>query len=149
MDVKEGLQYVLDHPLKYIYFYAKAGIEPYIRLYYWNGKGNSPFHISAPVQGAYPYLITIIQRKDSPYRDKITQKTLEIDAAGLTHKFNADMDDLLAKLSRVKEDVNSKEESTMFGFHSLCAVFALLSVILVLAIASFVIEFYFPHFEIQ
>ena len=99
--------------------------------------------------GASPFLITILQRKDSPYRDKITLKMLEIEAAGLYHhKFTPDTEELIEKMTEIGEKV-VKDELKMFRLENLFLVFEILSLFLFLSVAVFVVEFYFPEFDIK
>lgn len=101
MVVTEGLKYILQHPLQYAYYYPIVGILPTIRVYFWNGQGQSPFHLSPGV--GPPFYLTIFLPKGATYRDDISKGMLQIDAAGLiVHKFIPDATETLAKFSPLK-----------------------------------------------
>ena len=141
MVLKSGLQYILDHPTEYIYYFPKVGADPVIRMDFWDGRGPNPFHFSPPVLGDPGHRLTVLQRKDSPYRDAITQKLLDMEAAGLIlNKFLPDTVEELAKLAKFKGKDAEKDQFTPFSADNMTGILIIHSVGLLLSTFVFLIE---------
>ena len=101
----------MSNPNRYVYYSAKRYIDPVIRLYFWNGKDRNPFHFSPSIDGDHQWMETVLLGKDAPYRDAVTTKLLEIEAAGLyRHKF---VHDSLCEFGRVNK-VPGKAQDDVF-----------------------------------
>ena len=146
MNAIEGLRYVLEHPEKYIYYSPKeAAIGP-IRSNFWNGRGDSPFHISPPIDGEEPRLVTGFLRKGSPYTETITRKTLDMLAAGLYRgKFIPDTNMIFAQEGqRFINDTSVEEEEITVSLESLSLYLYTCLGMLVFAVVVFLIELCAP-----
>ena len=111
MPLKQGLEYLLQTESSHVYIYPKEGTDAMIRLKFWDGKGENPFHFSPPVSGDPPMMLTVLVRKDSPFTKEITKKILQIDAAGLfKHKFMPDTIDLMGKMGKTKSQRHYEED---------------------------------------
>ena len=110
MEPVQALEYILQYPTKYVFLGVKEGVEALIRLNFWNGKGESPFHFSPPIPGIMPLIITPFLRRGSPYTETITRKILDADAANLVAgKFIPEVVDFLAQFSKVDKKYKEKE----------------------------------------
>ena len=111
LGMAEALQYVLSRPRDYVFYIQRFPIVPIIRIYFWNGKDENPFHISPPVQGEPADRIIFLLRQDAPYRKNIDKVVMHMIAAHLLEgRFTPDTNAILAKQSKLKYDP-SKEES--------------------------------------
>ena len=98
LGLLEALQFVLKNPTKYVFPMAREAVDPLIRMYLWDGKGENPFHFSPPVLGKIPSFMNVLQRKDSPFRNEIERVVGQMNAAGLyTYKFIPDTLDILSQ----------------------------------------------------
>ena len=143
MGIKSALEYVLDHPLEYIYYYPKVVVEALVRQNFWNGLGKNPFHYSTErVTGEIPNYVTILQRKDSPYRDAMTQAMLYIEAADLLRgKYVQATTDILVRGSNITTEDHSEEELKIgFTIDNMIAVFTLLGFVIASATIVFIFE---------
>ena len=128
---------MLQNRSKYVNLYAKEGGEPLIRLFLWSGKGTNPIHYSPPLIGDVPWMITILQRKDSPYKDSLTLEMLRIDAAGLFRfKYMADSLNIIASNSKLDKKYQERDTSpgvsllqSMVHFLGACLLLLILSAI--------------------
>ena len=110
MFFRDGLQFVLDNPTEYVFITPKEPIEPLIQMYFWAGKGQSPFHFSPPLDGfGFPQAnMVILQRKDSPYRHAIDKAVSQVIASGIFRfKFASETLKILPKF-KGNENSNSK-----------------------------------------
>ena len=138
MNVEDGLQYVLDHPKEYVYIWMKEVVEPWIRLKYWDGRSRNPFHLSPPVVGAQTYLLTVIVAKDAPWRNGITRKLLQIEAAGLFRgKYKPDMYALIGRMSDVKVNSETKVKAYSLKLENMIPIGILMAVFFVVASVIF------------
>ena len=113
MDVTEGLKYVRENPSKYVYIYPEVAAVPFIRLYLWNGKGTNPYHFSQPLVGDVPWMLTIFQRKDSPYKESLTMEMLRSEAAGLLRgKYMPDTLNIIASTSKLDKRYQEKVQTS-------------------------------------
>ena len=88
MLIEEGLEYVLQNPSKYIYVAPKESSDAYIRIHFWDGKEENPFHFSPPVAGESPKLVSSYLPKGSSFSATFQKQSLVIEAFGLfRHKF--------------------------------------------------------------
>lgn len=113
LRVAQGLGFILDHPLEYLYYFPKEGVSPLIRMYYWDGHGQNPFHFSSPV-GDTPIYVTVIVGKGSPWRQAVTLALLHTHSSGiLLYKFVPDSTEALAKFGKIQPR-QSKEVMKFF-----------------------------------
>ena len=95
---KEGLEYVLKNPTKYVYVFPKEAVDSIIRIHFWDGNGENPFHFSPPVRGSSPIMACNYVKKGSSYAEILYKKSLSIEAAGLYRgKFMVDTVNLLVQ----------------------------------------------------
>ena len=141
MSIIDGLQFVLDHPKDYVYIYFNEAVNPWIRLHFWDGRSRNPFHLSPPIIGGVPYFLTVIVRKDAPWRKAVTKKILEQEAAGLMRlKFKPDTDVFMAKFSQVKFNYNSEKEIVAFKVENLIPIGVLMSFLFIVGLVVFFME---------
>ena len=137
MDVTQGLKYVRQNPSKYVYIYAEVGAMPFIRLYSWNEKGENPYHFSPPLVGDAPWMLTVFQRKDSPYKDSLTMAMLRYEASGILRgKYMPDTLNIIASTSKLDKRYQENDQSsgvsvihTMGYFLGACLFFLILSLL--------------------
>ena len=116
METSEALRYLLNNPSdKYVLLTFREAAMPLIRFEFWDGKDENPFHFSPRMQGQYPYMLTILLRKGSPFREEVTQKMLDIEAAGLFRgKFIPMTNDMLTSLSKIKKSDEVQRQDVTF-----------------------------------
>ena len=145
LGMAEALQYVLSRPQDYVFYIQRFPIVPIIRIYFWNGKDENPFHISPPVQGEPADRIIFLLRQDAPYRKNIDKVVMHMIAAHLLEgRFTPDTNAILAKQSKLKYDP-SKEESDeiVYTFDQLKPTVILISCIWSIALGVFIFEILF------
>ena len=142
MDVTEGLKYVLENPSKYVYLFPEDAAIPRIRLYLWNGKGTNPFHFSPPLVGDVPWMFSVLQRKDSPYKDSLALASLRNEAAGLFRgKYFPDTMDIIASNSKLDKRYKEKDRSSGVSFiHTMMYFLGTCLFLLILSFISFISE---------
>ena len=149
LPAKRALQYVIDNPHKYVFFYPKVMADPLIRRYFWNGISENPFHFSPSIQGNPSHPSTIVQKKDSPYRDAITRKLLRIEAAGLfIHKIIPDFGEMFSKnnMNQITDDGRENVESG-FTMKNMKSVLIFISIIWMFAVFVLIIEMFSKKLE--
>ena len=142
MSATKGLKYLIQNPLKYVYLYPKEGADPIIRLYLWNGKGTNPLHFSPPLVGDVPWMFTILQRRDSPYKGSLTMGILRMDAAGLfMGKFMPDSLNIIASSSKLDKSFQEKDQPSGVSVIRTLRIFLVACLFfLILSLISFVCE---------
>ena len=143
MGLVEGLFYMLKTGSKnYVYICPREAADAVIRRAIWNGKGTSPVYFSPPLLGDSPHLITVLQRKDSPYTKKMTEKILEIDAMGLLRgKYLQDAIDLFTQLSNLDKTFKEKpKKDETVTFEYIAPYLQVCGILLAVATVVFLVE---------
>ena len=145
MSFEKGLDFILQNPTKYVYLSPSEGVDPIIRLKFWDGRSRNPFHFSPPLEGDVPLRLTVMVRKDSPFTEAISKKILQIDASGVfKHKFIPDTTDILVRIFQTKNVYQKKEESKQetekVTLGTLSAYLYLFVFILIAATIVFIVE---------
>ena len=135
MNPKEGLEFVQNKPNEYIYYAPRELVEPTIRHYFLGNKSRNPFDISPSLD--VPMLITVLVRKDCPYREAFTRKLQQLHSSALHNKFIADTMDMFGK--DIKENRESNDPYTPVGLRDvMLAMYAYFMCMLLSAIVFFV-----------
>ena len=139
------MQYVLDNQTKYVVVAPRSAVQALIRLYFWNGKGPSPFHLSPPIEGEPPIPISSVLRKGSPLTEMITRRVLDIEAAGLVRgKFMPETTEILAQANQVKDTYVEPEYVIVVTLESISLYLWTCVGILIVAIVVFLMELCAP-----
>ena len=145
MTPKDGLEFVLENPLEYVYFHSRVGINNFIRLFFWDGKGRSPFHISPAVSGDAPFLITVLLRKDAPFKKSVELKLLQLEASGLLKdKFMPDAIDLMSRGIKIDSKYTPEETAIGFTMDNMIAILILIGGLQAVTLLFFALECFFP-----
>ena len=142
MQIKEGLQYILDHPKEYVYFFPRVVVEAMSRLYFWNGLSRNPFHYSPAVIGRPPHILTSQQRKDAPFTEDLTRRMLEMAAADVYGtKIGYDVQQVINRFANAG-DLPGFEEKRVIAMtmETLMGVIIMLSFTLLPAVLIFLLE---------
>ena len=141
MSVQNGLKYVLENPSKYVYLAPKLVVDPIIRIYFWNGIEENPFHFSPPIRAGVPFYITHFLRRGSPYTETMTRRTLQMEAAGLIKgKFMPDAINIIAQSTRVNKSFDESQVKVVVTLESLHGYLWACFVMLISSIVAFIME---------
>ena len=146
MPVVEGLKFIYEtSSSSYVYIYPKEGIIGLIRLYFWDGKGQNPFHISPPLLGDSPFLISLLVRKDCPFSKAITMKQFQIEQSGIyLQKYHPETIDMIARSNQgnnAPKAVKDADDGSMVTWKSVSNYFYFCLYVLMFSITVFIIEF--------
>ena len=102
-SLEDALTFILDNPTEYVLIIPQEGVEPLIRIGFWDGKSENPFHFSPPIDGAKTNALSVFQSKDSPHRKTVDIKILHLTEAGLYNfKFKPDTLEILSRSYKAK-----------------------------------------------
>ena len=148
IGIKEGLKSVLDNPEDFSYLFWKDITDPIIRHNYWDGRKRNPFHFSGAV-GRMIH-VTILLRKDAPYRDDFTKKLLQMEAAGLIRqKWLPEAKEWFGKFSLTSEKTDDTERFKALGLMKFKVALIIWSISLLFSSMVFIAEMFYEQIKMR
>ena len=100
------------------------------------------FPFLSPLVGDIPWMLTILQRKDSPYRDSLTMDMLRMEATGLLRDKNIpDTMNIIGRSSKLYKSYQEKEQPLRVSVIRTMLIFLVTCLLLlILSLFSFICE---------
>ena len=114
LTAKTAFKFLHENRLqKYVVVFYEEAANPIILSTVWDGLGENPFYFSPRLVGISPFYLSILVRKDCPFREKLMKKLLHIEAAGLyRQKMRSDTEKYFAKIGKIKNTPSNVKDGS-------------------------------------
>ena len=142
MAPSKALAYLLQHPTEYVFVAPQEVVDAAIRIHFWDGQGENPFHFSPPI-GDVPVLPTGLLKRGSPYNEIFSRKAQALLAAGIINgKFKPDS---IKMLRQRKKSEEVEKKTITVGLRYLSTYLWICLGLLILSVLVFLMELCAPY----